>query len=247
MPDYDTYNMSLKEKVFYTLAASVLIFSMSYIFYRSYVLSLIPVPLALLYPRIKKRRIIAKRKKELNIQFKDMLYSLSSSLSAGRTVEGAFRDVLKDLAVIYPEPSTFILAEVRAIVKRLEMNDSLENALADFAHRARLEDVDNFVSVFNICKRSGGNITEVIKNTSAIINDKIETGQEIDTMLAQRKFEQKVLNAVPVLMILFLSASAPEYMNPVFTTMTGRVTMTVSIALMAAAAFISAKICDIKF
>lgn len=246
MPDYDIYDMSLRERIFYTLAASAFIFVVSYIFYRSYVLALVPVPFALFYPRIKKRSIIAKRKKELNIQFKDMLYSLSSSVSAGRTIEGAFREVLKDLMVIYPEPSAYILMEVRSIIKRLEMNDTLENALADFAGRAKLEDVDNFVSVFNICKRSGGNVTEVIKNTSAIINDKIEIGQEIDTMLAQRKFEQKVLNALPVLMILLLSASAPDYMSPVFTTVAGRVTMTVSIALLAAAVFISARISNIK-
>lgn len=246
MPDYDTYDMSLRERVFYTLLAAVFIFAVSFVFYRSYVLSFIPAPIALFYPRIKKRGIIAKRKKELNIQFKDMLYSLSSSVSAGRTVEGAFREVLKDLSVIYPEPSAFILTEVRAIIKRLEMNETLENALADFSGRARLEDVDNFVNIFNICKRSGGNITEVIKNTSSIINDKIEVGQEIDTMLAQRKFEQKVLNAVPILMILLLSASASDYMSPVFTTVTGRVTMTISIVLLAVAAIISAKISTVK-
>ena len=40
-------------------------------------------------------------------------------------------------------------------------------------------------------------------------------------LLAERRFEQKVLNAVPVFMITLLSFSAPEYMYPVFNTVVG--------------------------
>jgi len=246
LPDYNSYTMSIRERVLYTVAAAFVIFCAAYVFYRSMAISLVFTPLALLYPAIRKRNIIARRKKELNIQFKDMLYSLSSSLSAGRTVEMAFREVLKDLSVLYPDPATFILMEVRCILARLDMNETLEAALLDFSRRAGLEDVDNFVDAFNICKRTGGNISEVIKNTSSIINDRIEVAQEVDTLLAERRFEQKVMNVLPVLMILLLSASAPDYMSPVFTTVAGRMVMSISIMLLAAAWFISFKINKIK-
>lgn len=246
MTSFDSYTMSLKEKILYTAMAAVVIFAIAFIFYRSVLLSCLLVPLALFYPRIKTSDIIKKRKKELNIQFKDMLYSLSSSLSAGKTVESGFREALKDLSVLYPEPSAFILIEVRRIISMLETNETLEHALSDFASRARLEDVDNFVDVFNISKRSGGNISEVIKNTSAIISDRIEVAQEVDTMLAERRFEQKVLNVVPIFLILVLSASAPDYLSPVFNTAAGRLTMTTSIGLLALSLLISTKLNDIK-
>lgn len=246
MPDYDLYSMSMYERMLYIGVAGIGIFGIAFIFYRSIILSMLLVPMAFFYPKYRSRAIIIKRKKELNIQFKDMLYSLSSSISAGKSVEAAFREVLRDLSVLYPEPDAFILVEVRRIIGRLEMNDTLEEALSDFAGRSKLEDVENFSNVFNICKRSGGNIAEVIKNTSSIINDRIEVGQEVDTMLAERRFEQKVLNIAPILMILLLSASAPDYMSPVFNTGSGRVVMSISILLLAAAWFISAKISDIK-
>lgn len=246
MQNFDVYEMSLREKALYIVMAAAVIFSVAFIFYRNWFLSLLLTPLAFLYPKIKTRDIIKKRKKELNIQFKDLLYSLSSSLSAGMTIEPAFREALKDLSVLYPDPSAYILTEIRRIVTRLDMNDTLENALSDFADRARLEDVDNFVNVFNISKRSGGNISEIIKNTSAIISDRIEVEQEVDTMLASRRFEQKVLNVVPILMILLLSITAPDYLSPVFNTISGRLTMSVSILLLAAAWLISAKLNDIR-
>lgn len=246
LTEYDKYAMTIWEKSLYTAVAAAVVFSVAFIFYRNCIISLFLIPLAIFYPRIKTKEIIKRRKQELNIQFKDMLYSLSSSLSAGKSIETAFRDVLKDLAVLYPDPGVFIIMEIEYIIRRLEMNNTIESILSDFAKRAHLEDLDNFVDVFVISKRSGGNIIEVIKNTSAIINDRIEVRQEIDTMLAQRKFEQKVLNAVPLFMIILLSASAEDYMQPVFTTSTGRFVMSISIILLAAAYFISKRITDFK-
>jgi tight adherence protein B len=246
LTDYSKYAMTHREKAFYTIAAAVVIYTIAYIFYRNLIISAILVPIAFLYPRIKTTDIIKRRKKELNLQFKDMLYSLASSLTAGRSVESAFRDVLRDLAVLYPDPGTFIITEVEHMVRRLEMNETVEHVLMDFAKRACLEDMDNFVDVFAICKRTGGNMVEVIKNTSAIINDRIEVFQEIDTMLAERKFEQKVLNVVPLFMIVLLSVSAEDYMKPVFATAAGKIVMSISIALLAAAYYISKRITDFK-
>jgi tight adherence protein B len=246
MQDYNTYVMGMKHKVLYVSAAAAVIFAAGLLFYRNFVISLLFTPLALLYPGIKTRSIIKRRKRELNIQFKDLLYSLASSVSAGKTIESAFRTALEDLSVLYQEPSAYILAEIRNIVSRLDTNETLESALSEFAGRAGLENIDNFVNVLSISKRTGGNIARIIRNTSAIISDRIEVGQEIDMLLAERRFEQKVLNAVPVFMITLLSFSAPEYMYPVFNTVVGRLTMTVALVLMGAAWFISSKVCDIK-
>lgn len=246
LTDYGNYTMRVRERLFYTVVSAAVIFIAAYVFYRSIAISALLMPFALIYPQFKTKDLIRKRKKELNIQFKDMLYSLSSSLSAGKTVEGAFRDALRDLEVLYPDPGTSIMTEAGYIVRKLEMNETIEAVLSDFARRAHLEDLDNFVDVFNICKRTGGNIVEVIKNTTSIINDRIEVRQEIDAMLAERKFEQKVLNVVPVAMVILLSASAPDYMGPVYATTAGKLVTTVSVVLLAAAYFISRKITDIR-
>ncbi|PNT90942.1 type II secretion system F family protein [Clostridium thermosuccinogenes] len=246
LEDYDFYCMTAKEKMLWFMAAAVVIFSLSYIFYHSVVFSAILGLLALFYPRIRTRKIIEKRKNELNLQFKDLLYSISSSLSAGKSIEMAFRDALRDLEVLYPDPDTSIIKEVQYIIRKIDVNETVESALADLARRSHIEDIENFADVMQTCKRTGGNMIEVIKNASNIINDKIEIKQEISTMLAERKFEQKVLNAFPVLIVLFLTFSAEDYIAPIFNTWAGRLSMTVSVILLGAAYFISKKIMDIK-
>jgi tight adherence protein B len=87
---------------------------------------------------------------------------------------------------------------------------------------------------------------EIIKNTSNIINDKIEIKEEINTLLASKKFEQKVLTAMPILMIVLLSVSAEDYMAPVFDKIVGRIVMTIAIAIIVLGYFLSKKIMNIK-
>lgn len=246
LPHYNTYEMPIGETLFYALKACMIILTISYIFYHSIILSILLCPLGAFYPAIKTSDIIRKRKNELNLQFRDMLYSISSSLSAGKSIEMAFRDVQRDLAIMYPDPDTDIIREVQFIIRKIEMNETIESALSDFAWRADIDDICNFVDVFQTCKRTGGNIVEVVRNASNIINDKIEIKQEIDMLLAERKFEQKILNILPILMILLLSSSAGDYIDPVFNTLPGRVAMTVSVVLLAAGYFISKKIMDIN-
>jgi len=97
--DYDVYVMSAKEKVFYVLLAASVLFAIGYIFYHHIIGALILTPLALLYPKRKTKDIIEKRKSELNLQFKDLLYSISASLTAGKSVETAFKEALNDLCI----------------------------------------------------------------------------------------------------------------------------------------------------
>jgi tight adherence protein B len=204
------------------------------------------LPLALLYPGIRTKNIIRKRRNELNLQFKDLLYSVSSSLSTGKSLESSFRDAARDLSIIYPDPETSIIVEIGCINRRLEMNGTVEAALVDFAARSRIDDIVNFADVICTCRRTGGNMAEVARNASNIINDKIEIRQEIEVLLAERKLEQKLLNVLPLGMVILLSWCAGDYIAPVYTTIAGRLAMTAAILLLGAAWFISKKISDIK-
>jgi tight adherence protein B len=244
--DYNIYCMPVNERIISVLAAGAVIFTAGYIFYRSIVLSLLLIPLALIYPRFRTKDIIKKRKNELNLQFREALYSIASSLSAGKSIESAFKDAQKELSIQYPDAGTYIIMELEQINKRLEMNETIEEALADFATRSHLEDILNFADVFTICKRTGGNLVQVVRNTAEIISEKIEVRQEINVLLTEKRLEHKILNLMPLFIVLMLSTSAEEFMAPVFNEPIGRAAMTFSLMLFTAAYFISRKIMDIE-
>lgn len=246
LTDYDVYVMTKSEKMFTIVVAAIALFAIGYVFYHSLILSALLALFAVKAPKIRTRQIIDKRKNQLSLQFKDMLYSLSSALSVGKSVETGIRDSLQDLQVIYPDPETDILVELGLILRGLGMNNTIEDMFGQFAERAHLEDIDNFVDIFVTCKRTGGDLIEVMRSTSNTIGDKIEVKQEIETMISGKKYEFNFLMIVPVIMVLFLTLTSGDYMAPVFTTIVGRIAMTAAIAIFALAYVVGSKIMKIN-
>ncbi|MEH7087354.1 pilus assembly protein TadB, partial [Neobacillus drentensis] len=81
---------------------------------------------------------------------------------------------------------------------------------------AGIEDITNFADVFTVCKRTGGDLVEVVRRTSTMIGEKMDIQQEISVMVAQKKFESKVIMLAPVGFLAFLNMSAPDFMTPMY-------------------------------
>jgi tight adherence protein B len=243
--DYDLYIMKPIEYGIAVLIAAAALFLIGIIFYRSIVLALLLTPLSFFYPKIRTKQIIEKRKRELKLQFKDALQSLSSSLHAGKSFELAMKSAIADLLIQY-ESDTYIIREFEIILRKLESNDTIERAFKEFAGRAGLEEIQSFAEILEICKRSGGNLITAIKSSTDIIADKIEVLNDISSILAEKKLEQNILSIMPLALILMLSVSAEDFMQPVFTEVIGRIVMSFSMILFAVAYFIAEKITNIE-
>ena len=114
--NYNVYHMSKGEKLLYILLAGALLYGLGYIFYQNVIISLLFSLLALKYPSIRTRAIIRKRKRQLTMQFKDMLYSLSSAVSAGNSVERALVIARDDMVSQYGESNVFIVQDRKSVV-----------------------------------------------------------------------------------------------------------------------------------
>lgn len=245
LTDYNIYIMSRQERIVTMGLAAVVLFAVGYVFYHSLILSVLVALFCVKFPKIRTQQIIDKRKKQLMLQFKDMLYSLSSALSVGKSVEMGIRDSLQDLRVIYPDPETDILRELEYILRGIGMNNTIEEMFSQFADRADLEDIDNFVDIFVTCKRTGGDLIEVMRSTSNTIGEKIEVKQEIHTMISGKKYEFNFMMVLPVILILFLTLTSGDYMAPVFQTIVGRLAMTAAIVTFVLAYVVGSKIMKI--
>lgn len=244
--DYDVYVMGKTERIINLFFAAAVLFTVGYIFYHNIILSVLVMVFAIKWPKIRTKQIIEKRKRQLTLQFKDMLYSLASALSVGKSVESGIQDALKDLRVIYPDPQTEILVEMEYILRGIGMNNTVESMFSQFAGRAHLEDIDNFVDIFVTCKRTGGDLMGVMRSTSHTIGEKIEVKQEIETTISGKKYEFRFMMILPVIMVLFLTLTSGEYMAPVFTTAAGRLAMTVAIGIFGLSYLVGSKVMEIR-
>ncbi|SFF16437.1 tight adherence protein B [Paenibacillus algorifonticola] len=208
--------LSYREFALATFIGYAAVFAALYTVYHSLLVCLIAAGLGLCTPRYYKALLIARRKERLKLQFKEALYSLTSCLAAGRSVENAFIATLDDLKLLYPDPRTELLLEFQIVKHRLEHAEPLEQALRSLAARSHVEDIVQFVDVFAACKRSGGDLVEVMKRTSQTIGEKLEIQQDIMVLLAQKRFEARIMMAIPFIFLGFLNLMAPDYMAPLY-------------------------------
>lgn len=246
LTNYDVHIMKPEEYIFVLLLSMGACFLVGLIFYENVLLSVLMAPIGILYLPFHKKEQIRKRKEALHIQFKDALYFISVSLSAGKSIESALIDAHKALCGIYPDGECDILKELEIMNTRILMNEPVEKVFEDLAERSGIEDIKSFSGVLTVAKRSGANLMEVIRNTSSTISEKVEMRQEIENIIAGKKFEQKILCIMPFGLLLFLKSSSPDFLEPLMTTAYGHVVMTAALLMIIAALFISRKITDIE-
>lgn len=243
--DYNQYHLSSKERIAAILMLALPAFMIGYIFYQNVILSAALASTGFLFPRFRRQQLIQKRKNMLYVQFKQALSCLSSSMTVGKSIESAFREAWEDLKLLYPDPACLIVVEFGLICRKVENGEPIEAALKHFADRSHLEDVLSFTDVFLTCKRTGGNLVEVMKRTATVIAEKLEITQEISVMVAQKRFESRVLVVAPILIVAVLAFSSPDYMVPLYRG-SGILIMTVCLLLLGACYVLTHKIMNIK-
>src|SRR5699024_10033 len=245
--NYAVYRLSAKEYIINAVLAITFLAFLGYLFYESWIMAVILGGVGLFFPFMRKKSLLEQRKEKLNLQFKEAISSLSSSLAAGRSIENSFKEVVTDLYLLYPDPNTYIIREFEIINRRIENGETIERAIQDFGVRSDIEDIMNFANVFITCKRTGGNLVEVIRRTSDIISEKVDIQQDVSVMLAQKKFESRIMSLAPIGMIVFLKYSAGDYLEPMYNwSDRGPLIMTVCLGILGFSYWMSQKIMNIK-
>ncbi len=202
--DYTFYQMQLTELVTGWLIGFGCSFFASYVLFRLPVVSIllggfvgfIAIPFY-------QNTLNQKRKKELLVQFSDLMESLAGSFSAGLNIPDAFMDAYQLLSDQYGETS-YISQEIKAILVGLQNNYSIEMMLADFAKRSDLDDIQSFASTFVVCNRLGGNMKSIVTEAKEIISTKIEIEMDIETTITEKKNELNIMMAMPFIIIAML-------------------------------------------
>lgn len=243
--NYDIYSFTIQEYLRFIIEGLLVVLILGYLFYQSIIGVIILSPLIILYLRKKRTELKEKRKWQLNIEFRDGISSLSAALSAGYSAEHAFAEAIKDLKRMYPK-GAMIIKEFTYLVNSIQMNITVEKALADFGERSGIEDIKNFAEVFYTAKRTGGDLINIIKSTSNLISDKLEVKREIMSMIAAKKFEATIMKMVPLGILCYLSLTSPGFLDPLYHNIFGILIMTFLLGVYLYTYQVINKIIDIK-
>lgn len=132
------------------------------------------------------------------------------------------------------------------MASQVELGRNLEELFLDFARRSGVEDIQSFAEVFLTARRSGGDLLLIIRNTTFCIRQKQETMQEIETTLSGKVMEQNIMSLIPLLILAYVKATSPEFLDGMYGNLTGTAVMSTCLAVYGIAYFWGRKIVQIE-
>lgn len=235
-----------KEKMKFIIICYLGVFVIVYLFYNSIWLSLFSFSF---YPLFKKpyiRYLERQRIRNLQNQFRDLLYSFSASFAAGRQMTEAIFEAKMTLEEMYPKDAP-IVVELTIMTGQLkEAKETEERVLVEFASRCKIPDITTFVDVYVTCRSTGGNMERAVLRTVKVLLEKMEIQEEIRVMTSQKKLEGKIITSLPFLILVLLRVTSPSYLAVLYETFMGKLMMTGSLLLIYVAYILIEKITTIE-
>jgi len=225
LENYKIYKWTKKELVSNLLIWLMISILFGYLFYKSWIAIAIIIFGFPVYLKEQKKKKIMNRKSQLRNQFKEVIIAVSSSLRAGYSIENAFIEASSDIKMLFGEDS-MMFRELMLLQKGMENNITLERQLAFLADRSGIEEIIEFSEVFQIAKRNGGDMNGIILRCSNIICEKTEVIKEIEVVVHAKQFEQKIMNLVPIFVIIYIQISSPGFFEALYNNFAGIMIMT---------------------
>ena len=79
-----------------------------------------------------------------------------------------------------------------------------------------------------------------------MIGDKVQVKEEILTLTASKRFEQNIMNLIPLIIVLYIDRTSPGFFTLMYTTIIGRIVMTGCLLFYLIALKLSWKILNIE-
>ena len=206
--DYSKYKMSTNEKMTGFLLGFVISFLyINLIFHKAVFAMIVAAFAGLFYLKKYGKKCIKKRDEKITKQFKDLMESLVSSYSSGGNHVTAFEAAYEDMCELYGKDA-YMVREIETINTGIRNGFTMDALLKDMARRIGNEDISNFVDVFTVCMRHGGDMTKVLYDTRLTIIEKLEMEGEIKVSLRAGNNEFMILIFVPIFIDLFMQTDS---------------------------------------
>ena len=218
--------LNTKEKAVLAIGLTGAVLFISLVFYKS------PIPVLtvpIIYPFALKRASFvmdSRRKTGMRNAFRDLMNYLAASFASGRHLEEALEEAREEMLIIYDKKEPLIV-EISDVITKLKKGGGRETEiLGEFASRADVDEIYDFVEIYGVLRETGGNIVTALEKSAAMIGEKITVENDIKGIIMQKKYEGRLITVMPVIIILFLGLISPGYLEVMYTTIAGRIVMT---------------------
>ena len=151
-------------------------------------------------------------------QLPDSLEMIRGALQAGYSLPQALEAVCEEV----PDP---IRGELKQVTEELRLGHPLRAAFQGLFDRTGIEDLRYFVVAVLINREIGGNLSEIIDVVASTIRERFKLAAQIRALTSQGRFSALVLSALSPILLVALTILNPDYLQPMYTTPTGRMAL----------------------
>lgn len=239
------YGFTAKERLFYMALGILQLSLLGYIFYKSIIVICLLQSLLPFYLKMKEEECRRKHINQLKLEFKEMLEVYQGFILAGYAADNALLHTKIELLILGYEKS-MVVKELDFIINQLKLHLPLGDLFMEWGRRSGLKDIEDFASIFTLSCQTGGNMPKIMRVCAGIIGDKIDVERDIDTLLAAKKYEQRVLNLIPLFILLYVDLTSSGFLKPLYMGIFGRGIMSLCLMIYFAAFKVSQKIMCIE-
>jgi len=164
---------------------------------------------SVLLPFVALRVMRGRRHKKFGAYFPDALDIIVRSLRAGHPVPVAIQMVAREM----PDP---VGTEFGIVADEITYGADLEGAMRNLYFRVGQEDLPLFVTAVAIQATTGGKLSEILQNLSAVIRLRFKMRRKVKALAAEGRFSAILLSSVPIVLFVILRTIAPDFYTSVW-------------------------------
>ena len=185
------------------------------------------------------RMRVARQRSLFADQLADSLQGVSSAMRTGHSFAGA-------LAVLVEEAADPTATEFGRVIADERLGVPVEESLHDLVTRMDNRDVEQVALVAVLQRESGGNGAEALDRVVENLRGRDEVRRLVKSLTSQGQLTRWILTAIPVGLLVLLSALSPRYMDPLLHTSTGHALLILAVMLIVAGSLTIKRIVEIE-
>jgi len=181
----------------------------------------------------------SRRQRAIAMQLPECLEFLARVLQAGHSFSTGIQMMSEEL----PDP---LRSEFRRCYEQHSLGQPLEDTLKDMATRIESTDFAFFVTATLIQRQTGGDLSEVLKNISGMVRQRIRLAQHVKAKTAEGRFTGYILVAFPAVMFVLIAFMNPAYAQNLTGTSMGQKMLAVAFGLQMMGLYAIRKLTTVK-
>jgi tight adherence protein B len=186
------------------------------------------------------KQAISKRTALFERQLVDALELAARSLRVGQPLVGSFELIAEEVDA--PVGPLFA-----GICQQQGLGVGLDDAIRSAARDSGSADMKFFATSVVIQLRSGGNLADMMDRLAFVIRDRMRLARRVRVLTAQTQFSKRILQALPCAIFVILCLINPEYMQPLYTTSTGKTILGIAGAGLLTGTYIMNRLAVIRY